>query len=61
MQMKTRQRNGLVFYSSKRLDAARLGVFCVELVDGHVRYVFGVTPTRQRGTGSDAGRRHRCD
>ena len=32
-----------MFYSSKRLDGSRVGVFCIELVDGHIRYVFGVT------------------
>jgi len=40
--MKTRKRSGLIFYSSKRLNDSRTGVFCVELVDGHIRYVFGV-------------------
>ena len=40
--MRTRKRDGLMFYSSKRLDQSRLAVFCVELVHGHVRYVFGV-------------------
>ena len=55
-QMKTRKRNGLMFYSSRRLDAARLGVFGVELVDGHVRYVFGVmTDARRVRAGQRAG------
>jgi len=50
--MKTRKREGLIFYSSKRLDRSLLAVFCIELVHGHVRYVFGVTTdgySRQRG------------
>ena len=40
--MKTRQRNGLIFYSSKRLNDSKVGVFCIEMVNGHIRYVFGV-------------------
>jgi len=57
--MKTRKRNGLIFYSSKRLSGSRLGVFCLELVDGHIRYVFGVTTdgyrTHRGGGGGGAG------
>ena len=47
--MKTRKRNGLIFYSSKRLNDSRVGVFCIELVDGHIRYVFGLTANSHRG------------
>jgi len=53
--MKTRNRNGLMFYSYKRLNDSRLGVFCVELVDGHIRYVFGVLADRG-GRGVGVGR-----
>jgi len=38
-----------MFYSAKRLSGSQLGVFCVELVDGHVRYVFGVLTNDRRG------------
>ena len=54
--MKTRKRNGLIFYSSKRLNDSSVGVFCVELVEGHVRYVFGVMADGHSGhRGSGVG------
>jgi len=53
--MKTRKRNGLIFYSSKRLSGSRVGIFSIELVDGHIRYVFGVTSDRTRRGGGGAG------
>ena len=44
-----------MFYSSKRLNGSQLGVFSIEMVDGHIRYVFGVMADSHRGRGGQRG------